>query len=48
MLVIPSPEDSFILYTDASGSGGVGRCLHVIGEEKELPVGFFLSPIEVS
>ncbi len=47
MLVIPSPEDSFILYTDASGSG-VGGCLHVIGEEKELPVGFFLSPIEVS
>ncbi len=40
MLVIPSPEDSFILYTDASGSG-VGGCLHVIREEKELPVGFF-------
>ncbi len=40
VLVIPTPEDSFILYTDASGSG-VGGCLHVRRGDKELPVGFY-------
>ena len=40
MLVIPAPDDVFVLYMDASGSG-VGGCLHVTREEKELPVGFF-------
>ncbi len=39
-LVIPAPEDVFVLYTDASGAG-VGGCLHVVREREELPVGFF-------
>jgi len=40
VLVIPTPDDTFILYTDASGSG-VGGCLHVYRDGKELPAGFF-------
>ncbi len=39
-LVIPAPDDVFILYTDASGAG-VGGCLHVVRGQEELPVGFF-------
>ncbi len=40
VLHIPSRSDTFTLYTDASGAG-VGRCLHVTRDGKELPVAFF-------
>ncbi len=40
VLFIPVSHDVFVLYTDASGSG-VGGCLHVCRDGKELPVGFF-------
>jgi len=40
VLFIPTQNDTFKLYTDASG-GGVGGCLHVVRDDKELPVAFF-------
>ncbi len=40
VLIIPAPDDTFILHTDASGVG-IGGCLHVKRSERELPVGFF-------
>ncbi len=39
-LCVPSPQDSFVLYTDASDRA-VGACLHVIREDIELPVAFY-------
>ena len=39
-LHIPSLQDSFVLCTDASGNG-VGACLHIMRDGKELPVVFY-------
>ena len=39
-LHIPSLQDSFVLYTDASGRG-IGACLHIKCDSKELPVAFY-------
>ncbi len=39
-MCVPTTEDKFILYTDASARA-VGGCLHVRRDGKELPVGFF-------
>ena len=38
--IIPCRSDTFTLYTDASGAG-VGGCLHITRDGKELPVAFF-------
>ncbi len=40
VLTVPTQDDVFRLYTDASG-GGIGGCLHVTREDKELPVAFY-------
>ncbi len=40
LLYVPSCEDVFVLYSDASGAG-VGGCLHVVRDGRELPVGFY-------
>ncbi len=40
MLFVPSPEDQFKLYTDASGVG-VGACLHAVRKDGEVPIGFY-------
>ena len=40
MLCIPTNNDEYILYTDASGDG-IGGCLHVRRGDEELPVAFF-------
>ncbi len=40
VLFVPTRSDALTLYTDASG-GGVGGCLHVVREGKELPVAFY-------
>ena len=40
MLNVPCMSGSFVLYTDASG-WGLGACLHVRRNDKELPVAFF-------
>jgi len=39
-LHVPVQGDVFRLFTDASG-GGLGGCLHVVRDSKELPVAFF-------
>ena len=39
-LTLPTPEDNFIIQTDASGRG-VGAVLSVIREGQELPVAYF-------
>ncbi len=40
MLVVPSVDDQYTLYTDASEMG-IGGCLHVTREGKEHPVAFY-------
>ncbi len=40
LLYVPSCEDVFVLYSDTSGAG-VGECLHVVRDGRELPVGFY-------
>ena len=39
-LHIPCLQDSFVLYIDASGRG-IGVCLHIKCDGKELPVAFY-------
>ena len=40
VLNVPCTSDEFLLYTDASG-WGLGACLHVLRDGKELPVAFY-------
>ncbi len=39
-LCVPSPDDNFVLYTDASGDG-IGACLHVQRDGEEIPTAFY-------
>ena len=39
-LHIPTPQDQFVLHTDASGKG-IGAVLSIIRDGEELPVGYY-------